>query len=151
MNIASLKSVHTPRELETLGPLDEIKSTLEHEISPLQVHAASYDELYKVVAKLQYHWDSLQKDAYFKNENSRYIYALVYMDAKERNSVIGLSSSLYGDMEKAKSWYRTIAGKVHPDHNPENQEDAGKAFEALKNIYKRIQWAQEEEVNAKEA
>ena len=144
MDISSLKSVHTPRELETLGPLDEIKSTLEHEISPLQVHAVSYDELYKVVAKLQYHWDSLQKDAYFKNENSRYIFALLYMEPKARNSVIGLNSSLYDDKERAQKWYRQIAGKVHPDLNPENQEDAGKAFEALRNIYQRMQWVFEE-------
>ena len=139
MDISSLKSVHTPRELETLGPLDEIKSTLEHEISPLQVHAVSYDELYKVVAKLQYHWDSLQKDAYFKNENSRYIFALLYMEPNERDSVIGWDQSFYRDKDKAQKWYRSVARKVHPDHNPENREDAGRAFEELEDMYNDIQ------------
>ena len=141
MNIASLKQVSTPRELETLAPLDEIREVVEREITPLQVHAGSYDEMYQVIAKLQTHWDDFQRDAYFKNENSRYIYALVYMDAKERNAVIGLDSSFYYDTKKTKDWYRKVAGKVHPDHNPENQEDAKKAYENLNDIYETIQWA----------
>ena len=149
MNIASLRSVQTPRELEALAPLDEIKSTLEREISPLQVPADSYDEMYQVIAKLQGHWDSLQKDAYFKNENSRYIYALVYSNKEDCYRAIGWDDSLYRDTEKAKKWYRSVAGKVHPDHNPENQEDAARAFENLQRLYKSMQWASKDDPEMK--
>lgn len=151
MNITSLKGVHTPDELKALAPLDEIKKTLEQELSPLQFHAGSYDELYRVVAKLQYHWDSLQKDAYFKNENSRYIFALLYMEPKERNAVIGLEPSLYRDRNKAREWYHALSDKVHPDHNMENPKDANQAFENLGKIYKRMQWSTAESEEAGEA
>lgn len=151
MDFASLKTIQTSQELESLGTLEEIKESVEHEVAPLKVCASSWAELYSVIVALQSHWDSFQRDPYFKSENSRYICALVYMDTTARNKVIGLNPSLYDDMEQAKKWYRAVAEKVHPDHNPDNQTDAATAFNELKSIYKRMQWAAEDSPKEEEA
>lgn len=145
MEFYKLRSVNSINDLKSLGrSIDEINKIINGEINPIHVNALTWEELYSVIVKLKEHWDTLQYNKYFKNENARYIYALVHMDTSSRNKVIGLKNDLYDDAIKAKKWYLKISNKIHPDHNLDNKEDAEKAFKELTSIYERIKWAAQE-------
>lgn len=149
IKIEDLKKVSTQEELEEIASLNDIISFIEKEIKPLRINATTFQELYEVILILEKHWDSFQDDTYFKNESSRYIFALTKMDGSKRNEILKLNDDIYEDEKKAKEWYRMIAKKIHPDSNPRNQTDATNAMNILKHIYKRIQkcFSSDEEIN----
>ena len=63
---------------------------------------SSVDDLYKAIVVLKNHWDTFQNDIYFRSESARYIFALTHMDGEKRNQIIGLTSDLYDDEQRAK-------------------------------------------------
>lgn len=106
-----------------------------------------YEELFSVIAVLKKQWNNFNSDVYFKNENVKMIYSLLYARPEVRNINIGYSEELLEDAEKAKKWYINLVKKIHPDANKACPEEAQKAMTELEIIYERIQkcFANEEE------
>ncbi len=133
------------QELKKIGPEEDILAAVRKEIFPLTTNATTYEDLYKVIEKLNSHWDTFQRDDYFKNESSKYIFALTHMEGEERNKILNLTEGLYENKDEAKKWYRRIAKIIHPDVNGSYQVQAEDAMKELKIIYSRIQKCFEEE------
>ena len=111
----------------------------------MTINALTYEELYQAVNKLNKHWDRVESDVYFKNENLKYIFALTHMGGEDRNKILRLTNELYENKDKAKKWYREISKMIHPDVNRGNKEQAEEAMKELRIIYDRIQKCFEEE------
>ena len=69
-------------------------------------------------------------DDYFKSEEHRIIFALLFTDTTLREKLLDISEELYLDNEKAKEWRNNTVKKIHPD----NCEIVG-ADDAIKKIY----------------
>lgn len=54
-------------------------------------------------------------DVYFKTEQHKIIFALMYTDTSLRERLLGISKELYLDKERAKEWRNDILKKIHPD------------------------------------
>ena len=139
MEIKNLIQVKNIEYLKTIGTVKEILNCINEIIMPLIAEANNFEELLTIVITLQKHWDSFhsQDMPYFKDEKSKYIFALAELDGTARNKIIGLTEDLYFDAKKAQRWYRNIVKKVHPDSNG-NSASAKKAFEQLEIIFARI-------------
>lgn len=142
--LEKLKKCDCVENLNEIGTVENILDAINEEISPLVINATTYQEIYKALNKLACHWDTFQLDDYFKNERSKYIFALTYMEGKRRNEIIGLTDDLYENKDKAKKWYRGIAKKIHPDHNMDFQTQAENAMRELEILYSRIKKCFEE-------
>ena len=118
-----------------------------------ELHVLEFAHLFKekgydvVIAVLKKQWNNFNSDVYFKNENVKMIYSLLYARPEVRNINIGYSEELLEDAEKAKKWYINLVKKIHPDANKACPEEAQKAMTELEIIYERIQkcFANEEE------
>jgi hypothetical protein len=140
-----IKRCNCVEELRRIGSEEDILDAISKEIFPLAVKATTYEDLYKVVEKLDSHWDTFQRDDYFKNESSRYIFALTHMEGAERNTIIELTDDLYENKDSAKKWYHKISKKIHPDLNGDCQEQAEAAMKELQILYNRIERCFEED------
>lgn len=58
-------------------------------------------------------------DRFFKDEASKYIFALLHTDTNLRARLLEINVSLYEDKNKATEWYNKIYNtiKEHPDTN----------------------------------
>lgn len=135
--LIKLKTCTSVKLLREIGTIEDIVKSINKEIQPLIVKATTYEELYEAVKKLNHHWCATNDD-YFKTENLKYIFALVYMSGTERSKIINLTDDLFRDGNKAKKWYHSIAKKIHPDLNNEQAEEAEEAMKELKIIYDRM-------------
>lgn len=140
-----LKSCNSIELLRTVGTIESIVKAINKEIYPLTVNALTYEKLYQAVNKLNKHWDRVESDDYFKNENLKYIFALTHMGGEDRNKMLRLTDELYENKDKAKKWYHEISKMIHPDLNRANKEQAEEAMKELSIIYGRIQKCFEEE------
>jgi len=140
-----LKNCNCVEMLGEIGPVEDITDAINKEIFPLVANATTYEDLYKVINKLNMHWDTFQRDDYFKSECLRYIFALIHMEGEERNKIIELTDNLYENKDEAKKWYREIVKKIHPDLNKDCQKQAEDAMKELGVLYSRIQKCFEEE------
>ena len=142
VTIEKLKAISCKKEFEALVSdecsFQEIVDLVRNEIKPLEIKMCSVDDLYKAIVVLKNHWDTFQNDIYFRSESARYIFALTHMDGEKRNQIIGLTSDLYDDEQRAKIWYRNIMKKIHPDLNPENSQAAKEAVQILDILYGRV-------------
>ena len=103
-----------------------------------------YKELIEIVKLLQDKWKDFEKDDYFKNERSKYLFCLTEVDGEKRNKYIGLTDNLYHDPELAKEWYYKISKILNPNANPTNKVIA-EAFNNLKKLYDVIKSGFEED------
>lgn len=140
-----LKGCNSIKLFREIGSVESIAESISKEIYPLTINATTYEELYQAVVKLKDHWDTFQKDDYFKNEHLKYIFALTHMEGEERNKILQLTDELYENKDKAKKWYFKIIKIIHPDLNRDYQEQAKEAIEELNIIYGRIEKCFEEE------
>lgn len=141
MNIVleKLGKVKNVGDLEKIDSLEIILSVLNNEIKPMSVTAQSYEELFSIIQILKKKLNIFNSDVYFKNENVKIIYSLLYARTDVRNENIGYSEKLLEDEKKAKKWYKNIMKKIHPDANLECKDEAKKAMEEFETIYMRIQ------------
>ena len=142
VTIEKLKEISCKKEFEALVSdecsFQEIVDLVRNEIKPLEIKMCGVDDLYKAIVVLKNHWDTFQNDIYFRSESARYIFALTHMDGEKRNQIIGLTSDLYDDEQRAKIWHRNIMKKIHPDLNPENSQAAKEAMQNLEILYGRV-------------
>lgn len=54
-------------------------------------------------------------DSFFKSEEHKIIFALLYTDKSLREMLLDISPELYSDVSKAKEWRNTLIKKIHPD------------------------------------
>lgn len=52
---------------------------------------------------------------YFKSEQAKVIFLLVYMSGKRRNEHLGITSEMYENKKLARKWYKRLATLTHPD------------------------------------
>ena len=125
INAKDLCSIKDIQELKSVDSINNILKVINSEITPMSVTA----------------------HVYFKTENVKMIYSLLYARPEVRNINIGYSEELLEDAEKAKKWYINLVKKIHPDANKACPEEAQKAMTELEIIYERIQkcFANEEE------
>ena len=137
INAKDLCSIKDIQELKSVDSINNILKVINSEITPMSVTAQTYEELFSVIAVLKKQWNNFNSDVYFKNENVKMIYSLLYARPEVRNINIGYSEELLEDAEKAKKWY---INKACP-------EEAQTAMTELEIIYERIQkcFANEEE------
>lgn len=79
-------------------PIEELKVWAEEELKPkaqMSVTAQTYEELFSVIAVLKKQWNNFNSDVYFKNENVKMIYSLLYARPEVRNINIGYEHSEY--------------------------------------------------------
>ena len=147
INAKDLCSIKDIQELKSVDSINNILKVINSEITPMSVTAQTYEELFSVIAVLKKQWNNFNSDVYFKNENVKMIYSLLYARPEVRNINIGYSEELLEDAEKAKKWYINLVKKIHPDANKACPEEAQKAMTELEIIYERIQkcFANEEE------
>lgn len=55
-------------------------------------------------------------DIYFKSEEHKIIFALLYTDTYLREDLLGIFPELYSDASKAKEWRNGLIKKIHPDN-----------------------------------
>lgn len=139
INAKVLCSVKDIEELKNVDSINNILKVINNEIAPMSVAAQTYEELFSVIAVLKKQWNNFNNDVYFKNENVKMIYSLLYARPEVRNKNIGYSEDLLEDAEKAKKWYINMVKKIHPDANMSCPEEAQKAMTELEIIYERIQ------------
>jgi hypothetical protein len=84
------------------------------------------------------HTDLEQKSTseYFTSEESRLIYALLYLDAELRAKELGIQKLHFRDKEVAKTWRNEISKKIHPDMCP--HPNAADAIAKLNELYERM-------------
>ena len=72
------------------------------------------------------------QDLYFKNEASKYMFALTEVSGKIQLNLLGVDYNHYRDENLAKNWYEYIKGVI------EDSEfiDFSKAMEILEVLYK---------------
>lgn len=58
-------------------------------------------------------------DKYFKSEEDKYVYALIYTSGSLRHHMLNMSADIYDDKEKAYEWYNNILNSIskYPDEN----------------------------------
>ncbi|QYR61833.1 hypothetical protein [Fusobacterium polymorphum] len=145
--IKELRSISTIEELEKIGSVENIVKEIENVIKPLSIRKEKkmeYEELFKIIKLLQDKWKDFEKDDYFKNERSKYLFCLTEVDGEKRNKYIGLTDNLYHDPELAKEWYRKISKILNPNANP-NDKVIAEAFNNLKKLYDVIKSGFEED------
>lgn len=138
INAKDLCSIKDIQELKSVDSINNILKVINSEITPMSVTAQTYEELFSVIAVLKKQWNNFNSDVYFKNENVKMIYSLLYARPEVRNINIGYSEELLEDAEKAKKWYINLVKKIHPDANKACPEEAQKAMTELEIIYERI-------------
>lgn len=117
INAKDLCSIKDIQELKSVDSINNILKVINSEITPMSVTAQTYEELFSVIAVLKKQWNNFNSDVYFKNENVKMIYSLLYARPEVRNINIGYSEELLEDAEKAKKWYINLVKKIHPDAN----------------------------------
>ena len=139
MDIKDLLKITNKDDLNKYGSIEDAVNCINQNITPLKADAKTIKKKKKVLELLKTHWDifSISEIPYFKDEKSKFIFALTELDGTNRNKLIGLTEDLYSNTEKAKSWYRNIVKQIHPDTNG-STSDSKKAFEQLEIIFARI-------------
>ena len=74
--------------------------------------------------------------AYFADETSMPLFALIHLDGEIRMKLLGIDQELYESKKKAKRWRDNLLKKVHPDHC--NHTAATIATANLDKIYQRM-------------
>ncbi|MBF4337200.1 hypothetical protein [Vibrio anguillarum] len=119
-------------KLKELGEISEIIQKVNKEISPLQVVADSYQDLFLSLQKLRENWAPF-KPGYFLTERKQYIYFLLECDGEKREHLLGINDETYSDEKAANRWYKKISHKIRADLN--DSEEAKLAFQKLQEIY----------------
>ena len=134
MNIEKFKRIQSIDELKQLGTVEEIKKVLNKIITPLQIKASSYKELFDSLKILQEkHIDFINSP--FKSKQDEYLFYLTQLEGGQRNKLLGLTDKHYEDKQLAKKWYKQISNYVHPDKIHSYKDGKNKAFNILTNIY----------------
>ena len=79
---------------------------------------------------------ALPPDSYFCSDQSKIIFALMYLDGEIRAKLLGINESLYESKRKAKLWRGKLIKKIHPDYCADPL--ANEATTELNNIYERM-------------
>lgn len=74
--------------------------------------------------------------AYFADETSMLLFALIHLDGDIRKKLLGIDPDLYESEEKAKRWRADLMKKIHPDQC--RHPAATKATAKLNKIYGRM-------------
>lgn len=54
-------------------------------------------------------------DDYFKSEERKIIFAILYTDTSLKEKLLGISGELYLNKDKAKEWRNYLVKKIHSD------------------------------------
>ena len=95
INAKDLCSIKDIQELKSVDSINNILKVINSEITPMSVTAQTYEELFSVIAVLKKQWNNFNSDVYFKNENVKMIYSLLYARPEVRNINIGYEHSEY--------------------------------------------------------
>ena len=95
INAKDLCSIKDIQELKSVDSINNILKVINSEITPMSVTAQTYEELFSVIAVLKKQWNNFNSDVYFKNENVKMIYSLLYARPEVRNISIGYEHSEY--------------------------------------------------------
>ena len=120
INAKDLCSIKDIQELKSVDSINNILKVINSEITPMSVTAQTYEELFSVIAVLKKQWNNFNSDVYFKNENVKMIYSLLYARPEVRNINIGYEHSEYhnsdypqnekGYEQFEKKYKKTVSG-----------------------------------------
>ena len=122
INAKDLCSIKDIQELKSVDSINNILKVINSEITPMSVTAQTYEELFSVIAVLKKQWNNFNSDVYFKNENVKMIYSLLYARPEVRNINIGYEHSEY-----------------HNSDYPQNE----KGYEQFEKKYKKFDFSSE--------
>lgn len=75
-------------------------------------------------------------DSYFKSNEEKIIFALIYLDGDIRAELLSIREELYESKRKAKYWHARLVKKIHPDYCEHPLADEATA--KLNSIYERM-------------
>ncbi|MGL4760906.1 MAG: hypothetical protein ACRC6T_05890 [Sarcina sp.] len=64
---------------------------------------------------------------YFKSEEDRTIFALLELEGRKRNEVLGITRKCFMNEKDAKKWRNEISKRVHPDKSKNKYADRASA------------------------
>ena len=82
-------------------------------------------------------------DDFFKSEEHKIIFAVLYTDTYLREKLLGISEELYLDKERAKEWRNYLVKKIHPDNC--KLQGAEEAIKKINEMYSRMTELDEDE------
>lgn len=103
INAKDLCSIKDIQELKSVDSINNILKVINSEITPMSVTAQTYEELFSVIAVLKKQWNNFNSDVYFKNENVKMIYSLLYARPEVRNINIGYLSQRNSEQKYFKT------------------------------------------------
>lgn len=74
----------------------------------------------------------MEKDLYFKDEETKYIFCLVELEGKVQLNFLGINYSHYCNKKKAMAWYNKIKNIIENSAHPKLNE----AMQSLEKLYK---------------
>jgi hypothetical protein len=131
-------------DLKTIGTIDEIVAKINHLVAPLKFEAKSYEEVLQAVYVLKEKWIDFI-DGPFVSDEGKFLFLLTQMDGEKRNDLLGITDQHYEDKELARRWFKSIAGKIHPDKSSDKE---GLAFKALQDLYNILTDYEEHAIDA---
>lgn len=115
--------IYSLDDLKRLGSFRSLKNELSSLIG-VRVNARTWDDLFRFISSSRKilcpsvtstvkHRDA--EDDFFLSISHRYIFALIDLDGKSRQKILGVDSRHYSNKDLAKQWYRALSKKLHPD------------------------------------
>lgn len=86
---------------------------------------------------------AISVDDFFKSEEHKIIFAVLFSDTILREKLLGISEELYLDNKKAKEWRNALVKKIHPDFC--KIEGADEAMKRINELYTRMTEDEEED------
>ncbi len=134
MNIEELIKIEKIEDYKNLGSVQDFVVLINAICKPLSVNCETYEEIEEAMNTLKQKWTDFLTGP-FINKQEEYIFYLTVLDGEIRNKCLGVTDEHYENKNKAKSWYKHIAGFVHPD---KSKSENSKAFIVLKDMYENM-------------
>ena len=128
-------------ELKKLGSFKSVKEMIKRDLKgELNLTGRSWSELLIKITLLSDIFRDNQKNEIwydgFISEVDKYIFCLLNLDGRNRQNNLGVSVLHYKNKEIAKSWYKKIVQKIHPDKCSDNR--AVTAMKVLDEMFKEM-------------
>lgn len=82
-------------------------------------------------------WEkAISVDDFFKSEEHKIIFAVMFTDTTLREELLGISEELYLNAKKAKEWRNSLVKKIHPDIC--KIDGADEAIKKINELYARM-------------
>ncbi|WP_297519974.1 hypothetical protein [uncultured Clostridium sp.] len=131
-NVKELKKLGKMRDVQNSIKVDlenyfkEKKSKDKNIIGIIKITSNSWDGLLDKIIALKDFLNQFDKDKiecneenesieYFKTEEDKIIFALLELEGRKRNNILGITRKCFMSEKDAKVWRNNLSKKIHPD------------------------------------